>query len=196
VTDDPDVRLDASNLRGIAHPLRVRALGLLRRHGPATATQLAARMGQSSGALSYHLRQLAAYGFIEDDGARGNGRERWWRAVHRATRYDGAALLGEVAADEEVRAQGVEYLRAVGRIYADRIVRFTDALDTLQEEAGAEWAESFTLSDWPLQLTPERARTLFAELDQLLDRYRDASDAESSTRGVTVQLQLFPVPEP
>lgn len=191
---DPDVQLGAANLRGIAHPLRVRALGLLRRHGPATATQLAARMGQSSGALSYHLRQLAAYGFVVEDAERGNGRERWWRAAHRSTRYSGAALLPD-GDDDEVRAQGVEYLRAVGRIYAERVVRFTDALDTLEDDVGAEWARSFTLSDWPLHLTPERAQALVDELDDLLDRYRDAPDHAASARDVSVQLQVFPVVE-
>ncbi|MEU7461934.1 winged helix-turn-helix domain-containing protein, partial [Streptomyces griseofuscus] len=31
-------------------------------HGPATASQLAERLGESSGATSYHLRQLADHG--------------------------------------------------------------------------------------------------------------------------------------
>ena len=50
-------------------------------HGPATATQLGARLGESSGATSYHLRQLEKYGFVEEDPTRGSGRERWWRRV-------------------------------------------------------------------------------------------------------------------
>ena len=195
MASDEDVRLDARNLRGIAHPLRVRALGLLRRYGPATATQLAVRMGQSSGALSYHLRQLASYGFIEEAPGRGSGRERWWRAVHPATRYDGSVVLAGAGGDDEVRAQAVEYLRAVGRIYADRVIRFTDALDTLDGDVGEDWARSFTFSDWPLQLTAERARTLIEEVDQLLDRYRDTPDTDPSARAVAVQVQLFPVIE-
>lgn len=64
---EPQLRkLDAHSLRGLAHPLRIRLLGDLRLHGPATASQLAERLGESSGATSYHLRQLAAYGFVED----------------------------------------------------------------------------------------------------------------------------------
>jgi DNA-binding transcriptional ArsR family regulator len=69
VTED-QVRLRAEMLRGIAHPLRVRLLDLLREDGPSTATRLAERTGQSSGATSYHLRQLAAYGFVVEE-ARG-----------------------------------------------------------------------------------------------------------------------------
>jgi predicted transcriptional regulator len=62
---------DPRSLRGLAHPLRLHLLGLLRADGPATASQLAARTGQSSGATSYHLRQLAAYGFVVEDTGRG-----------------------------------------------------------------------------------------------------------------------------
>ena len=53
--------LDARSLRGLAHPLRMRLLSALRRGGPATASQLAEKLGESSGATSYHLRQLAAH---------------------------------------------------------------------------------------------------------------------------------------
>lgn len=71
---DPQVRqLDARSLRGLAHPLRMQLLDALRFGGPATASQLAEKLGESSGATSYHLRQLAAHGFVEDapSGARG-----------------------------------------------------------------------------------------------------------------------------
>src|SRR5579863_2837206 len=68
------VNLDAKGLRALAHPVRVQLVDLLRRHGPSTATQLAERTGLTSGATSYHLRQLAASGFIVEDPDRGNAR--------------------------------------------------------------------------------------------------------------------------
>ncbi|NUT30943.1 MAG: helix-turn-helix transcriptional regulator, partial [Streptomyces sp.] len=80
--------LDARTLRGLAHPLRMQLLSALRRGGPATASQLAEKLGESSGATSYHLRQLAAYGFVEDAPDHGKGRERWWQAVHQGVRFD------------------------------------------------------------------------------------------------------------
>src|SRR5258708_3393681 len=82
------VTLDPRSLRGLAHPLRMRLMMSLRDHGPATASQLGDRLGESSGATSYHLRQLASYGFVEDDPGRGTARERWWKAVHRGQRMD------------------------------------------------------------------------------------------------------------
>ena len=77
-------------LQVLAHPLRTRLLGALRLHGPATSTALAARLGTNSGATSYHLRQLAEAGLIEDDPERSNGRDRWWRAAHDATSWTSA----------------------------------------------------------------------------------------------------------
>lgn len=81
---------DARTLRGLAHPLRLRLPNALREFGPATATAsgLADRLGEPSGATSYHLRQPASYGLAEDDPERGEGRERWWRAVHTGTAFD------------------------------------------------------------------------------------------------------------
>ena len=56
------VSLDA--LRALAHPLRVQLFSALTSFGPATASALAARLGESSGSTSYHLRQLEKHGFV------------------------------------------------------------------------------------------------------------------------------------
>src|SRR5688500_6844050 len=80
--------LDTRSLRALAHPVRVRLLTLLREDGGSTATKLAERLQLNSGATSYHLRQLAAAGLVEEDADRGNARERWWRSVHRGTNSD------------------------------------------------------------------------------------------------------------
>src|SRR5699024_10073856 len=87
-----DVVADTAMLQGISHPLRLRLLGLLRVHGPSTATRLAERCDVSSGLTSYHLRQLSAAGLVTDatpgdlpDGQASSGRQRWWKAVSRST---------------------------------------------------------------------------------------------------------------
>jgi DNA-binding transcriptional ArsR family regulator len=83
--DAQPVRWTAAQLRGLAHPLRLQLLQVLRSDGPATATQLARRLGESSGATSYHLRALHRAGMVEEAEQR-NGRERWWqRAPGRIT---------------------------------------------------------------------------------------------------------------
>ena len=75
--------LTGDQLRALSHPLRLRMLEVLR-EGPATASALGRRLGESSGATSYHLRALAKAGVVEED-ERGSKRERWWRRVDSFT---------------------------------------------------------------------------------------------------------------
>lgn len=185
------VRLDARSLRGLAHPLRVRLLGLLREHGPATATGLAAQVGESSGVTSYHLRQLAAHGFIvEDEAPRRSRRERWWRAAHRMTVLE---PLPEPDPGTDVLVD--EYVRAVASSYADRIQRFADGLATSREVLGAAWSNSADLSDWWLELTPEQAVEIGREFESLLEGYPRADPERplaDGTERIVVQLQVMP----
>jgi DNA-binding transcriptional ArsR family regulator len=183
-----DIKLDAVSLRVLAHPLRVRLLSALRLYGPATASQLAARLAESSGATSYHLRRLALHGFVAEEPELGTRRERWWRAVHRTTRFD-------MTLDEQTRAIGGEYLRAVAHNYSNRMVEFADCAESVADRYGAGWEEVFTLSDWTLQLSVERAAELHREVFELMRRYRDEpGGAPAST--LIAQVQLFPVPRP
>ncbi|MFI9029744.1 winged helix-turn-helix domain-containing protein [Streptomyces sp. NPDC053560] len=60
------------------HEVRTALLDLLAEVGAVTATEAAARLGYSSGLCSFHLRQLARHGYIEEAPHRG-GRARPWR---------------------------------------------------------------------------------------------------------------------
>jgi DNA-binding transcriptional ArsR family regulator len=184
---------DARSLRGLAHPLRLQLLGLLRLEGPATATQLAERTGESSGATSYHLRQLAAYGFVVEDTERSTGRrDRYWRAAHRLTMFDQPR-----DADEGERALGEEYLRIVADANARRVQAAIAGLATVEQDLGEGWLDGFTTSDLALRLTLPEARALIAELEGIAARYRqedpnNRSAAPQGARRVVLQFQVLP----
>ncbi|AYY12875.1 ArsR family transcriptional regulator [Actinobacteria bacterium YIM 96077] len=183
--DERAVRLDALSVRGLAHPIRLKMLGLLRTDGPATATSLARQLGLNTGATSYHLRQLAAYGFIVEDSGRGTTRERWWRAAHRSTYFDRNALTGDET--------GEAFVRAIGQIYSEKIQRAIDEYATLPPE----WRDAGTLSDTMLMLTPDESTRLVSELFEVMARYRrhdpdHPSPAPADATPVTLQLQVFP----
>ena len=182
---EQDLALDASAMKALAHPLRVRLLGLLRAHGPATATQLAARVGVNTGATSYHLRQLAAAGLIVEDESRGNARDRWWRAAHRKTYMEGSG-----AGTSEVEAA---YLDAVAEVYASNMHQAVAELPTLPKA----WDDATTLSNYGLRLTAAEARALLEELEAVIARYRPADSTDPAPRGarrVSLQLQAFVTP--
>jgi predicted ArsR family transcriptional regulator len=84
----PSVRLtDPRALRAYAHPTRMALVGLLRRDGPLTATQASQVVGESVASCSFHLRQLAKYGLVEEAGG-GRGREKPWQATAMFTSWD------------------------------------------------------------------------------------------------------------
>lgn len=176
-------RLDARNLRGIAHPVRVRILSLLRADGPATASGLAEVLGLNTGATSYHLRQLAEHGFISELPDRGLRRERWWQAAHPDTAYPEDDLLN---ADSGL---GAAFLRSVGQVAADNMLRAIDARPTLPRE----WRDAEDFSDYLLTLTPAEAKELTADIHAVL-RARSAqrtTPIDPTAAQVTFQFQLI-----
>ena len=168
---------ELAGLRALAHPVRLRILGLLRTDGPATASTLAARLGLNSGATSYHLRQLAGHGFVVDVPERGNGRDRWWRAAHRST---------ETTPESEATPEGRDAIDAFGQAIA---VVHTESLQRAVEERPLlpdPWRRASTLSDWQLRLTPQRAEELLNALVAVVDGWQhdpspDASDPMDGT---------------
>lgn len=181
------VVLDAKGLRALAHPVRVQLVGLLRKHGPSTATRLAERLGVNSGTASYHLRQLGDAGFVEEDAERGNARERWWRAVHQSTWFSDPEL-----AEREPEA-ALAYLQSVAAAYTLRTQRALAELQTLPDR----WRGTFDMSDWALRLTPEEAVSLREELYAVVRRYRTdtpqtAADAPEGAERFALITQILP----
>jgi DNA-binding transcriptional ArsR family regulator len=170
-------------LKALTHPVRVRMLGLLRIDGPATATSLAARLGLNSGATSYHLRQLAQHGFITDDEARGNGRERWWRAAHQSTTTE-----RETAYDEEGRETLDTYLQSVAVVLTEVLQRAVEKRPLLSEE----WRSASEFSDYVVRLTPASAKRLMDSLGEILQAQE--KETGEGAEDFVVQLTAFPYP--
>jgi DNA-binding transcriptional ArsR family regulator len=164
-------------LRALAHPVRLRMLGMLRIDGPATATTLATRLGLNTGATSYHLRQLAQHGFIVDDNSQGNGRERWWKAAHASTR-----TASPSPDDDEGWRENDAYLQTVATVYTEWLQRAMEERPLLPPQ----WRDVGTLSDWNPRLTPATAKRLFERLDAIITSVEDEDDPEA--RCIVVQL--------
>lgn len=171
-------------LRALAHPVRLRMLGLLRIEGPATATALAMRLGLNTGATSYHLRHLAQHGFIVEDSERGNARDRWWRAVHQST-TTGPEPPGDHEAAEVLDA----YLQSVAVVLTGQLQRAMEERPLLPEA----WRNASEFSDYVLRLTPTRARRMRDALHEAILATEEDPESEESEQFV-VQLTAFPLP--
>src|SRR5580692_9457860 len=74
---------DARTMRALAHPVRIAIIEALGFRGPMTATEVGEQIDESPTTCSFHLRQLAKYGFVEEAGG-GKGRARPWRMASLA----------------------------------------------------------------------------------------------------------------
>lgn len=190
-TPDPEqtLILDTRSMRAVAHPLRIRIMGILRMEGPQTSTTLATRLGLNSGATSYHLRQLAGQGLILEAPELGTGRERWWRVPTRSTLLDRANL------DDEGKEASATYLRALGLFYAEHLQRAIEEAVVQPED----WRQATTFSDYAFLLTPEEASGLLAEILEVMKRYRpyrgvDGAPGPDGAEVFQLQLQAFRAP--
>ena len=154
--------------------MRNRMLGLLRVHGPATATTLATRLGVNTGATSYHLRQLAEAGLVVEDDTRGNARDRWWKSAHQGTEFDKSQLLDE----EPELALG--FLHGIGQVYAENMFQAIDALQTQTPE----WREATLISDYFFHLSAGREQQMLEEVLAVLEKYRTEDLTAPDPRGL------------
>jgi predicted ArsR family transcriptional regulator len=181
---------DPETMRALAHPARIVLWQHLGLEGPATATECAAVAGLSPSACSYHLRQLARYGFVEQDlGAAANGRERPWRVKVTSTRIEDlddpvavmAARLLEHSLDEHQAQIRRRYLAS-------------------EDEYPAQWRSAAGADRTVLYLTAaelaelrEQIRALYAPLIRLAGHERP--EGARPVQGAIEFIPMFAPPE-
>jgi DNA-binding transcriptional ArsR family regulator len=156
---------DPRALRALAHPTRLSLVGLLRLEGPMTATKAGQMLGESSASASFHLRQLAKYGLVEEAGG-GTGRERPWKATTQFTSYP------EVDENPELDAARDQLSAVIANRYFEFMLSW---LETRYLEPPA-WQEASAFGDTMLYLTPEELTELAAAERNLVDRYFDRTE--------------------
>ncbi|WP_410615623.1 ArsR/SmtB family transcription factor [Amycolatopsis sp. lyj-109] len=185
----PPEELDPDALKAVTHPLRRRILGVLSA-GPATATKLAQALGENTGATSYHLRELARFGFVEDVPELARGKERWWRTRRRDIRWP---RRSEQSAEsrmlfDDMQRQGFED-------DLEKLNRFAEE----REELPGGWPDALLFARGATWLTEEELQRLWHDYMELFRRYwrteGDRSDDRSpEARRVLVRWLAFPDP--
>lgn len=176
---------DPRAFRALAHPVRIELLGLLRREGPLTASAAGRRIGESSGSASYHLRQLARFGLVEEAGA-GRGRERPWRATSHFTSWPNVAATPELADASQVLELVVlaRHVEAIERWIARR------------RDDEPEWQGAAAFGDSLLYLTADELAELRDALARLAEPYLERLERLDArppgSRAVTFLQVAFP----
>jgi DNA-binding transcriptional ArsR family regulator len=186
-----DVELDARGMRALAHPVRLAILTRLQNEGPSTATRLAETVGASPSVTSWHLRQLAAHGLVQDasDAAtlRDHGRERWWEAVSRGFRF--------AAEPDDDTAQAARALEQVMESVEGDLVARWRAADEPQLEP--RWRRLAGRANTRILVTPQELEAVEAAIEQVLAPYvlrkdQPAGSHPPDTRSVRLLRYTLP----
>jgi DNA-binding transcriptional ArsR family regulator len=153
---------DPLAMRAMAHPVRLALMMALNDAGTLTATEAAERVGESPSSCSFHLRQLAKYGFVEEAPG-GKGRQRPWRAV------EVGFSISDVHEDPETALAAGALARVVSERWLERARVGLERRKYLPEE----WRRSTGFDEMTLYVTPEEMRALNEEILEILFRYRE-----------------------
>ena len=157
---------DAASMRALAHPTRLRLLGLLRERGPQTAAQLGDVVDEAPGTVSYHLSKLAASDLIRAaDPQSADRRERWWQATAPLTSWEPADLLD----DPGCLSASAALEKSIVQANAARYLQYVDARPALPRE----WVAAAAGGDRVIRLTVTELAALRAELESVVDRWVD-----------------------
>ena len=205
VTPAPVELSDLATLKALAQPRRQRMLQHLTLHGPATSATLARALGLNTGSTSYHLRELARYGFVEEteaeagtetgdaeaeaegqtERAPGHGRERWWRAVPGDRRFPPRSR------------QSAEMRHVMDELNHHAYAADLELFEQLQRDSAetGPWADAFPYSRGTIRLTPPELRAFFEEYIALLNSYkRPEAETPADARTVLTRFLAFPAP--
>ncbi len=173
---------DPRALRALAHPLRLELVELLGALGQATAAVCARRLATSQASCSFHLRQLAKYGFVEQAPPSKDSRERPWRLTD---------LEQSWSADAGPAADQLE--RVFVQREADRILASLVAAD----DTPATWRKASFVGGVTVPVTVDELESIRAGLRSFLEPYvqrlSDRTDWPADTRFVRFLLAGTPL---
>jgi DNA-binding transcriptional ArsR family regulator len=180
--------LDLESLKALAHPLRLKIVDVLSTYGSFTASGLAERLGESSGATSYHLRQLEKHGFVREVEGKGTGRERWWERV------PGGLNLNTTQLEDSPVARAASSI-VMRQWKQNRDQLLGDFVDHGYNELSSEWIEASTVSTANVRLTWEQLAALTSAWQEFsllhIEPFRGQDVAGS--RPIQVHFNAFPI---
>ncbi|MEQ4303724.1 helix-turn-helix domain-containing protein [Plantactinospora sp. B6F1] len=187
VEQRPMMISDPQVMRALAHPARLGIMEHLTTTGTAvTATECAEIVGLSPSAVSYHLRELAKFGLVEQAPSRGDARERLWRSSVGSWGVE----VGQDASPEARAAQ-----ETLIEVYAARdMARVRDWARRFGEES-KEWYDAAQYGSAVLMLTAEELTELNGRIRELMRPYRrrERVGPPEGSRPVMVHYAALPM---
>ena len=182
---------DPRMMRALAHPARLAILDILRRDGPASATELAPRVGISPSAASWHLRHLAGFGLVRDGAPHPDGRARRWEAAVRGFRFDVPADVDGIDGGEGHTAARILFRTLMEQSQAVPARWLADV------EPGLEpaWSAAASVSDTGVVVDAAELEDILEKFEEILAPYVNRDPAHRPTGSRGVRLLRYALPE-
>lgn len=167
---------DPRVLRAIAHPVRNRVLHELSAGGSMRAADIARELDIPANQASFHLRQLAKYGLVEEDPAAARDkRDRVWKL---ASQEGWTANLGELEEAPGGKA-AVQVFRRSAAAWGHVVV---DAAYAAPTGSAQEKDTIRTVTEQAVRLTKEEAQELVHDLEAVVARWVDKTRGRDDDR--------------
>lgn len=153
---------DAQTMRALSHPVRLALIEALLLDGPLTATEASERIGESPTTCSFHLRQLARYGFVEEAGA-GPGRSRPWKLTS----------IGMTASASGSDQEADSALTVLRRLVRERYFQRLQTWEDTRSAYPKEWREAADDSGFILYATREEMQVVSHDVSAVLMRFQE-----------------------
>ncbi|NEG90323.1 ArsR/SmtB family transcription factor [Bifidobacterium aerophilum] len=175
---------DLAQLRAVSHPTRIRIMNIVAAPADAlTVGDIAERTGESAGTISYHLRQLAKAGLVEQvPSPDGDARKSCWRATT-------PKLV--VHSDQSTDPASADALaRSVSATVSEARIRYRQAESSLPEQ----WRHSLdgmTITRLTFEEAEQMQQELMAVADKWANTIGDRHVEGDGSEQVMIALSAF-----
>ncbi|MFF0743437.1 helix-turn-helix domain-containing protein [Streptomyces sp. NPDC004111] len=183
---------DLDALKVFAHPLRIDLYRALFTGGAATASHLSDQVDEAVSLISYHLRKMAAHGFIVEAPEQStDGRERWWKVASE----QGFTFRHSDFGDD------TESVAVIGQVTRQLLQARQERYSTYLDESGSwgkDWVDAAFNWEYMPRLTAAELQQMSEEIRELIIAWRErgrAAEAAGDTEGrerTSVQMFGFP----
>jgi Helix-turn-helix domain len=180
--------VDAAAMRALAHPLKWTLMDVLLIEGAATSTRCAELTGESQANCSFHLRQLARYGLVEEAPSTSK-KERPWQLTTVEQSWSRVQ-------PDPARTEAVAELE---RVFVQH--EFATLLRWVRTAAayGDDWQQASMRAGAIAWVTTDELAGLRDQIEELMltyrDRVTDPATRPAGSRLVRLFSAAYPLPE-
>jgi DNA-binding transcriptional ArsR family regulator len=177
---------DAATMKALAHPLRWSLIEVLAAEGSATAARCAQLLDESQASCSFHLRQLARFGLVEEAPSESR-RERPWRLLSVRQAWS-TEPTGEPARDAAART--------LNAVFVDRETERLRRWARAAQSAPAQWRRAASMTGVLSWLTPDELAEFGEAFRGITEKYVQRIEDPAKRPAGALPVRMFGVGYP